>query len=535
MLQMSAGGFNAKKILGIYSIKQYGALGDGIADDTAAIQATIDAVEAMGEGVVFIPAGTYLISSPLTFGSNIRIQGIGNSSILKNKAGRTDPPGTILYHLFEPNAPGVSNSGLYDLWLDHNLTAYGELDHSPCISVNKTINFTISNITFDDVITMAIWADSFAGATTTGLLVSNCRILKSSMGGLSVFGDIWNTTIVGCVFSNCKDDAISFSGTFDECSALTEHPIGITISGCTITDCNRRNASDSVPHGILLFGAEYASITGVTIDKTLGGLAIFGISAARRTTHVSMSGCTIRRSGDTPDSIVGVPTSGIRIGYADDITIGDCGSFGSIGGNGIEVIDSNRIALSNLSLSGNYYCGASIANVMDGTINSCLILDNGDTGANPWGILLDAGTAPSINWIISGNRIGNSVAGIPSYSTTHGIYMVASGIANSIVNNNDFTGIPAGQAFGGVWGTGMIVHNNTGYVTRNYNAAPTINDGGTIAHGLAATPLRANVTASVAGEMASVTLLDATNITVAIKKHDGTGGTQQTIYWEAEV
>src|SRR4030066_1612066 len=250
MFQMSAGGFNVKRNMGIYSIKQYGALGNGIADDAAKIQDTLDAAEVAGGGIVYIPLGTYLVGTTLTYGSNIRIQGAGANSIIKNKAGRVGG----VYHIFEPNAPGVSNSGLYDLWLDHNWTSYGDLTDSPCVSVNKTINFTISNVTFDDVITMAVWADSFAGATTTGLLVSNCRILKSSMGGLSVFGDIWNTTIVGCTIANCRDDAISFSGTFDVGSALTEHPSDITISGCTIYDCNRRDSSGSVPHGILLFG-----------------------------------------------------------------------------------------------------------------------------------------------------------------------------------------------------------------------------------------------------------------------------------------
>lgn len=47
-----------------YNVKDFGALGDGVTDDTAAIQATIDAALAGGGGV-FIPAGTFVVTSPL--------------------------------------------------------------------------------------------------------------------------------------------------------------------------------------------------------------------------------------------------------------------------------------------------------------------------------------------------------------------------------------------------------------------------------------------------------------------------------------
>ena len=44
----------------------YGAAGDGTADDTAEIQAAVDACIAAGGGVVYFPAGTYRISSAIT-------------------------------------------------------------------------------------------------------------------------------------------------------------------------------------------------------------------------------------------------------------------------------------------------------------------------------------------------------------------------------------------------------------------------------------------------------------------------------------
>lgn len=47
--------------LGVVSVKDFGAKGDGITDDTAAIQAALDV-----GGVVEIPAGRYVVSSTLT-------------------------------------------------------------------------------------------------------------------------------------------------------------------------------------------------------------------------------------------------------------------------------------------------------------------------------------------------------------------------------------------------------------------------------------------------------------------------------------
>lgn len=68
-------------------------------------------------------------------------------------------------------------------------------------------------------------------------------------------------------------------------------------------------------------------------------------------------------------------------------------------------------------------------------------------------------------------------------------------------------------------------------IRRGYTA---ISDGGTIAHGLDVTPVGAQATCSVVNEICAVTALDATNITVAIKKRsDGSAGTNQTIYWIA--
>jgi hypothetical protein len=45
------------------SVKDFGAVGDGVTDDTAAIQTAVDAVGTAGGGDVYLPPGTYLLSN----------------------------------------------------------------------------------------------------------------------------------------------------------------------------------------------------------------------------------------------------------------------------------------------------------------------------------------------------------------------------------------------------------------------------------------------------------------------------------------
>ncbi len=76
--------------------------------------------------------------------------------------------------------------------------------------------------------------------------------------------------------------------------------------------------------------------------------------------------------------------------------------------------------------------------------------------------------------------------------------------------------------------------SNVGYTTFRKGTALTVADGGTIAHGLPDTPQTLSLVGTVAQEHITVSGLDGTNITVAIKADGGAAGTAQTIYWSAE-
>lgn len=66
------------------SVKDFGAAGDGITDDTAALQAAVNAIKAAGSGKLRIPAGNYKISSTAislaSSSTGITIEGDGSSA-----------------------------------------------------------------------------------------------------------------------------------------------------------------------------------------------------------------------------------------------------------------------------------------------------------------------------------------------------------------------------------------------------------------------------------------------------------------------
>ena len=66
--------------LGVVTPELYGAKGDGVTDDTAALQAAINAVIASGGGHLYIPRATYKLTGnglTLTDATNMLIDGLG--------------------------------------------------------------------------------------------------------------------------------------------------------------------------------------------------------------------------------------------------------------------------------------------------------------------------------------------------------------------------------------------------------------------------------------------------------------------------
>jgi hypothetical protein len=104
----------------VHNVKNplYGAVGDGVTDDAAAIQRAIDAAELVS-GAVFIPPGTYVISTTLVNDAPIQIYGPGVI---------TQANGTDLATLVEVELPGPDTQDV-----QIHLTVNGNRDNNTAV------------------------------------------------------------------------------------------------------------------------------------------------------------------------------------------------------------------------------------------------------------------------------------------------------------------------------------------------------------------------------------------------------------------
>lgn len=119
--------YGNESVLGDYNVMTYGATGNGVTDDTQAFANAIAAAAAAGGGVVYVPAGTYLVSGIIQLTApNIELVGAGqfcttilaNASVPTsnwNTAGAGNWPAIIGW-------VGVANCGVRNLGVNANNT-----------------------------------------------------------------------------------------------------------------------------------------------------------------------------------------------------------------------------------------------------------------------------------------------------------------------------------------------------------------------------------------------------------------------------
>jgi hypothetical protein len=114
------------------NVKDFGAVGDGVTDDTAAIQAAVDFVASAG-GIVWFPSGTFLHGTTITLKSNVTLFGYG--AVLKWSGGSAVQTTT-------------ASSGVTENIGVHGLTFDGGANASGCLALRSVYFGSFTDLSF---------------------------------------------------------------------------------------------------------------------------------------------------------------------------------------------------------------------------------------------------------------------------------------------------------------------------------------------------------------------------------------------------
>jgi len=305
------------------NVKDFGAVGDGVADDTAAIQAAIDyaATQIVVSGAypqvtsgIYISSGTYKIvsGSTLRLRAGVRISGDNRSSVRIVHGGGgvpcfdTDPTITGNTHI-QINNISITGSGAsttHGIKINNNIRN-GEIENVTISNCNINLGITdcwtiyINHCDFQDAIVNNISAENVTAAT-----FSNCRIDQAGEDNVYLTRSILYQN-VNPIFFNCAIQRAQKNGI--NAYNVTE----FAITNCYFEANNRSSGSHSdiywnsnttVGNNLVVVGS-FASVTGGGSNTRFITADVGG--------NISVIGCTMY---DDLATITSVYEYGIYLG-----------------------------------------------------------------------------------------------------------------------------------------------------------------------------------------------------------------------------
>lgn len=211
------------------SVKQFGAVGDGVTDDTAAIQAAIDATAAAGGGKVFIPAGVYIISASITLKANVLVEGEFGGTMIEmaddaNLNGMFVSSGPIPFFglrdmILNGNRSGQSGfpGTSVGLRLAHSSTS-AAFGGNSLINSGNEINDAYARV--ENLIIVAVDGDGIQGA---GSVVHARNVIVVGCHGIGISTAINDAEWWGCTAGGCSEEGwlcFAGSGRYYGCKAF---------------------------------------------------------------------------------------------------------------------------------------------------------------------------------------------------------------------------------------------------------------------------------------------------------------------------
>lgn len=532
------------KLREIVSVKDFGAVGDGVTDDRAAIQACEDYLNARGGGTMLLPDGTYIIG-----GSGVSINGREYGLLLKSnvtwrgqsKYGATlkCKAGADIDLINTDRTAAQSNIGLYDLTLDGN---EGNQGAAPANGFNlwafEITGFELKNIHSKNPASWGLRVEQCDGVQYDGITCGHSAETNADgihfVDTINVTGGsikIYTEGDDGFIIEALSRDVYNYSldGILVECptSAIASGKRGLllladpnVVTGArSIYNINVGEAVlyNCVGQAVLLQGANYYDVHINAVAKGCGyGLYLIPGTA---TYPGSIRGCSFKMliSESVNESIQVLETNGTVTDNDIDVRVVNPGN-GKSGAllrgsywQGTLTLDYNPYATKTLYSTGiSIYGSNNNLNVAAKGADKNLVLQGTASNNNLKLGTLSGGVTNDLE--IAAGATGNRFSG--------------GRIAGAIVNAGGST-----NKFDNVGGA-------TTYGTANLNMATEADGTCLLAHGLNGTPTFVQLTLRTnTGITENVLSVDATNIDVELRNSAGalvTVGTY-SVYYEARL
>lgn len=356
------------RLLNSINVKDFGATGNGVTDDTNALQSAINAAQNAGGTEIYFPAGNYKISTALSVSKHVAIRGAGPQSI-GNTGGIWASGGGV--------SALTGATGGTAIYCSSNISAFS-------ISATDAVQICDLMIVYPTVAGAATGVTgisfSIAGGSANFFSVVDNVVISGADRGVQ-FSNCISQTVRGCLFwdhqsygiyvQNTSGSSIQTAGdylvegnTFISGSTATlSHFFCVSGGGMRIS-ANKFNTGGSVntTYGINIspqtsgVSIEPIVITGNTIEGTRIGIQLNAGNATATMTQTTISANQIWGSNSTGvngvaiqltsqgSSTFGQPISGITI--ASNYLQVD-------GGSGTNIVYAQNT--SNLNITGNTF------------------------------------------------------------------------------------------------------------------------------------------------------------------------------------
>lgn len=337
-------GNHVRKLLGAdagaLDVRTFGAVGDGVAKDTAALQGALDACGALGGGTVVVPPGTYLTGT-LWLRSHVNLR-LEHGAVLKGSPDLADYNAPDAYpqnwnskregwsakHLLiahEVEDVAITGTGVVDgnatAFFDTKPAFFGKVswrdggihakDHAACGRPGQELVFIESkDIAIRDVTlrNMCCWTCFFHG----------CERVK--VQGVTVANDLRHLNTDGFDIDSCRDVVVSdcLITTGDDAFAVRGDPTSLkdksrTCENILIANCVCRNSASTVRIGVGSGAIRHVRVRGLSISRAGRALHVqcaYGTkSKGVSIEDVAFSDITIREAGEAIRVTGGQPQS----------------------------------------------------------------------------------------------------------------------------------------------------------------------------------------------------------------------------------